>query len=293
MFINLHDFSKTYIGQSKNLFNRFEQYLNNSYLRGKKNKQVFPRALLKHGQVSFALIVIEYLPISLLNERESYWISLLTPYYNMSSGGSNGGSFNHSKDTKDQLSKLALGRKHSDLTKSLISKANSGITNPFYGKAHDLETIKRISNSKSAGSILIYNSYKVLLFLIESVLALAKAIKANCSTIDNAIKNKSLFRGNWYFTRAPFSPLDNPRYTHSFSMKKELIKIKQSAHLRKPVYVYRVLGESANIDQSFVQKYDGVLNCAKSLKISHTTIKKYLDKNIAHRGYIFSSHRNF
>ena len=87
MFINLTDFSKIYIGQSINLYNRFNQYLNNSFLSSKQNKQVFPKALLKYGQNSFALVIIEYIPIPMLDIQEKFWIKLLNPYYNTRGSG--------------------------------------------------------------------------------------------------------------------------------------------------------------------------------------------------------------
>jgi len=83
MFILLKDPSKFYIGQSINLYGRFNQYLNNSYLKDKKNQQIFPKALLKYGQESFSLAILEYTNSVLLNSREMFWISLLKPYYNI------------------------------------------------------------------------------------------------------------------------------------------------------------------------------------------------------------------
>lgn len=100
MFINLKDFNKIYIGQSINLFNRFNQYLNNSFLSDKKNKQIFPRALLKYGQNSFALIVIEYVTVPMLDIREMFWINLIKPFYNIHPGGKTGGSMSHTDKTK-------------------------------------------------------------------------------------------------------------------------------------------------------------------------------------------------
>ena len=120
---------------------------------------------------------------------------------------------------------------------------------------------------------------------MDSVLPLAKAIKASSTGINNAILNKSLYRGNWYFTRFPLRPLDKPYFIHSFSIIRELVIIKRSGHLRKSVFVFD------SKDRYLIKKYDGIVACAKALQISHNTFKINLDKNIEHRGYIFSSHR--
>jgi group I intron endonuclease len=71
-----------YVGQSKNILGRMNNYLNHSYLKERKNKQPFPNALLKHGTDNFTLIILEYVPIDLLKVREIFWIALLQPYYN-------------------------------------------------------------------------------------------------------------------------------------------------------------------------------------------------------------------
>lgn len=110
-----------YVGQSTNILNRMNSYLNNAYLRLKKNKHPFAQALLKYGQANFCLIIIEYTPcgaISMLNEREIFWISILKPYYNILSGGTSGFfGYSHSIETKHKLRNLATNRRHSESTK--------------------------------------------------------------------------------------------------------------------------------------------------------------------------------
>ena len=112
-----------YVGQSINILGRMNNYLNNSNLNNKKkkNNQPFINALLKYGKNNFCLIIIEYIPIIMLNDREIFWISLLKPYYNKSSGGTTGmKGFKHSINTRLILQELAKKRKLSDKTKALI-----------------------------------------------------------------------------------------------------------------------------------------------------------------------------
>lgn len=41
----------------------------------------------------------------------------------------------------------------------------------------------------------------------------------------------------------------------------------------------------------FIRKYDGVIECAKDLKISHNTITKSIKNNSVLENYIFSRQR--
>lgn len=94
------------------------------------------------------------------------------------------------------LSKLAKNRKLSNDTKSLISKALKGELNPFYGKKHSAESIKKIIASKSANEIFIYDLFKNLLVIFPSLTTLAKLIKSNNATLNKVIKSELLFRGS-------------------------------------------------------------------------------------------------
>ena len=64
--------------------------------------------------------------------------------------------------------------------------------------------------ANSSYSVYIYNSFKELLVILPSVRTLAKLIHSNHSTIVSNIKNKTLFRGEWYFSNLPFNLTDTP-----------------------------------------------------------------------------------
>lgn len=110
------------------------------------------------------------------------------------------------------LSKLAKNRTHSDKnkTKALISRALVGDNNPFYNKNHSVESKLRIIEAKSRYSVYIYNTFRELLVIFPSVRSLALWINSNHSTIVGYIKNKTLFRGEWYLTNVPFNLTDTP-----------------------------------------------------------------------------------
>jgi predicted GIY-YIG superfamily endonuclease len=64
-----------YIGSSINLASRMRNYLNNTFLKNKKNCNMpIVEALLKYGQDNFALLIVEYVDIKKLSIRETPWI---------------------------------------------------------------------------------------------------------------------------------------------------------------------------------------------------------------------------
>lgn len=145
-----------YIGCSTNIKIRMSCYLSNSYLNYKKNNnQPIIKALLKHGQDKFSLIIIEYLLSSVGNkgeevlfDRESFWILKLNPYYNVLKFGGSSTGYKHSSLTKLLISRLAKGRKLTIDTKLKISESLKGDLNPFYGKIHTENTIEKIIKKK-------------------------------------------------------------------------------------------------------------------------------------------------
>jgi hypothetical protein len=73
-----------------------------------------------------------------------------------------------------------------------------------------MENKLRMIEANSAYSVYIYNSFKELLVNYPSVKTLAKLIRSNHSSIVRTIKNKTLFRGEWYLSNLPFNIEDKP-----------------------------------------------------------------------------------
>lgn len=81
--------SKFYIGKTakSNIDDRWRRHIYDS----KKYKSKLYNAINKYGKKCFTIEVIEEInDISLLNEREKYWIKSLEPEYNMTEGGDGG-----------------------------------------------------------------------------------------------------------------------------------------------------------------------------------------------------------
>lgn len=139
-----------YVGQSKNLYNRFLNYFNPAYLRRLKNS-IIGRAITKYGYSNFSLTILEYCDKTNLTAREQYYIDHLKPVYNiLKKAGAYVDVFIHTKETKEKISKSLkgvnageksywYGRNRSDETKALMS-LKVGINNPLFGKLHKEET---------------------------------------------------------------------------------------------------------------------------------------------------------
>jgi len=75
--------NKTYISSSISLTNKFYIYYDLNSLRRMKGSVIIYRALSKYGHSNFSLNIIEYCELSILNEREQYYIDVLKPKYNI------------------------------------------------------------------------------------------------------------------------------------------------------------------------------------------------------------------
>ena len=189
--INGHD----YVGSSINVSNRMRNYLNNAFLSRSNNRNMpITKALLKYGQANFSLYLLEYATDN-LTTRETFYLMKLTPYYNVLKEGYSSIGYKHTHEVKKLLSELANNRVHSEKTKALISKVVTGENNPFYNKQHSVETKTRISESRSAYPVYVYNSYKKLLAIYPSVKTLARLVKSNHSKLVSNIKEQALYRG--------------------------------------------------------------------------------------------------
>jgi group I intron endonuclease len=119
---------KKYIGQTDNEKRRNYEHR----YQAKTDKKFgynckFYNAVRKYGWDSFVYGVIEEFDISLLEEKEIFFIEKYDTYrngYNTTFGGKTTRGYKCSDETKEKLRRKALGRKHTDETKKLISKSS-------------------------------------------------------------------------------------------------------------------------------------------------------------------------
>ena len=127
-----------YIGQTiKTPAKRFEQHVRDSKYKYRDDYNTkLHRAIRKYGPASFECTTIEECDNELLNEREIYWINhydtFNTPYgYNCTTGGGNGYEMSAS-------------------TRSLISEAERGSKNHYFGKHLSPEHRRKIGDAQRA-----------------------------------------------------------------------------------------------------------------------------------------------
>lgn len=135
--------NECYVGSSINLWRRFLNYFNLSYISSVKNNLIISRALIKYGYSNFSFEILEYCDISVLLEREQYYLDLLKPEYNI-----------------EKIAGSSLGLIRSEETKAKISKALKGVyvgpKSSLFGKTRRRRALTRskMSDSKLGEKIL-------------------------------------------------------------------------------------------------------------------------------------------
>ena len=108
-----------YIGQTRqNLNKRWLYHITES--KSFSDRPLY-RAINKYGIDSFKIRILEECPVSLLDEREVYWIDFLDTYHNGYNATTGGEHPEHSQDTKDKISKTMIDLYRSNEWKDNIS----------------------------------------------------------------------------------------------------------------------------------------------------------------------------
>ena len=109
------DSGKSYIVSSTMLNDRFRRYFNHSYLSSsKRGASLICKALLKYGYAGFRLEILEYCSISIVLDREQFYIDKLNPEYNiLKIAGSNLG-YKHSEASLKLMSDASKSRNESE-----------------------------------------------------------------------------------------------------------------------------------------------------------------------------------
>jgi group I intron endonuclease len=154
-----------YIGQSDNLERRYRHH-QNDLKRNKDGCNILQGAYNKYGNENLNFWIIELCEISILNEREKFWIKELHSHcseggYNISWGGDEGmRGRKHSDEVLEKMRKPhpnlnqwgknnhRFGISMSDSDKKRRSDKLKGEKSYWYGRKHTVESIKKMSESK-------------------------------------------------------------------------------------------------------------------------------------------------
>lgn len=206
---------ESYVGSSINISQRFKNYFNINYIStGAKSSRIC-RALLKYGYSNFSLEIIEYCDVSVLLERETFYIQTLKPEYNiLQSGGSNLG-YKHTEETKAKMSgsasnrtdelkakysKAAVGRKfnHTEETKAKLSAASLDrrLSEETRAKLSVIQS-NRLKHPVPGMKVEVTDTLTGETFLYDSIRMAARELNTNHNTIRNYIKSKKLFQGKF------------------------------------------------------------------------------------------------
>nr|QCW06906.1 ribosomal protein S3 [Drechslerella brochopaga] len=199
-WINLEN-RKSYVGSATNLSNRFRFYYSLLSIENflKKFKSHIFRALLKYGYSSFQLEILEYCDPEDCIKREQYYIDLLKPEYNiLKTAGSSLGLI-HTEKTREILSALRKGKKHSAETLAKISEASKGEKNPMFGKLHNEKTRTKISDTKGT-KVLVFDLLTKNFSEFNSIRKAAEKLNAPNSTIRNCVLQKKIYKDRYEIT---------------------------------------------------------------------------------------------
>jgi len=155
------DFQKFYVGQSVNLFARFRQHIS-ELRKGKHGNPKLQNAFNKYGAPSF--LEMEICDISLLDEREQYFIDLFKDDPNLCNLCFDAKGIVVSNETRSKISEsrkyyvypkahkksISDGLKHAYANYRKINDCigKSGADNMFFGKKHSEESKRKMSESK-------------------------------------------------------------------------------------------------------------------------------------------------
>lgn len=136
---------KNYIGQTMKPRKRYLQHYNAE----KRDVQLIDRAIYKKGVENFEYAVILTIHAETREELRKlldFWeIVFIKVYqshmstgkgYNMTWGGMSRGSYNHTEETRQKISKMKLGKKLSETAKRNIAAGHKGLKKSELHKAH-------------------------------------------------------------------------------------------------------------------------------------------------------------
>lgn len=201
---------KIYIGSAADLSKRLKKYYSPFDLKRANNR--ICNALICHTHSAFSLSILEYIDISnlykkearvLILSREQFFLDTLLPDYNILKVAGSSLGHTHSTSSKALMSEAQsgennnfYGKTHTAETKALISEANSGLNNPNFGKSFSAETRAKMSAAQGT-AIFVYDSQGELVNSFSSARRAASYFNCSKGFILKCAKNGELFKNEW------------------------------------------------------------------------------------------------
>jgi group I intron endonuclease len=140
---------------------------------------------------NFTLAILEYTDeISVISCEQKY-INRFKPEYNLNPLANSSKGYQHTPESIEKIRKTALGRKHKDEIRKLMSENRKKENNPFYGKTHTLKSLNfikfaaknRIKSPIPGLEVEITDLETKLTIVYCSIRKAAKAISSDIKTI--------------------------------------------------------------------------------------------------------------
>lgn len=205
------------------LYRRFTQYYNIKYITRASQSSLICRALLKYGYSGFSLDILEICDISVLIQREQFYIDLLKPEYNiLQVAGSLFGykhtqesldkmrdiALNRSEETKAKLREKALGRTYNHTEETKIKLREIGL-----GRTHTDETklklkviqSNRASHPVKGKSVRVEDTLTSQSNIYDSLRQAAEKLNSNHVSIRNYLDKGKLYRDRYLITSVKYA----------------------------------------------------------------------------------------
>ena len=145
-----------YIGSAKNFIKRFRIHLRQLRL-GIHHSTYLQRAWNKYSEDAFEIIILEIVEdLSLLIQREQYWIDNIRSTYNICKIANSSLGVKRSEETNEKCRSSHIGEVHTLERRITKSKSQGGKNHWQYGKKMPLEVIQKKSESMK----LYYKTHK-------------------------------------------------------------------------------------------------------------------------------------
>jgi len=184
---------KSYIGSAVNIKARL-----NSHYSNYRSNLLLQQAFKKYGLENFSVQILEYCDVTVLIDREQYYLNLLSPEYNISPTAGRTTGYKHTKKTIENMSLTRKGVNHPLYGKKHSVESLIRMKEAQLGKTTSEETRKKMSITKGGSLIYLYSVEEITLLrtFVSSYLA-ADYLKCSDTTVMKYAKSNYIFKDQY------------------------------------------------------------------------------------------------